>query len=491
MFQAIPAGFLKYRWGYTTAIKMSGKKAILTLLVAAMLLAGVVPAFAAAGLTVKTDLKYYTPGSTVAITGTAPAGVKVNIQINVTGTPVHTLATTATNDGKFTDSYTIPGNAAAAMYRVKVTTEDEKATASFYVLLVSTKKMAETLIDLADKAENLARETIDKLAEQEFTIPQAAEDQYNLGATALSEANSKLNDNPVGSIGSANKAMIHFRNAMVIAWRSTRVEDFAEHASQALDNRLERLTEMLEKTRDAVSSLTADDETANIMDKLNEVKDDIAEASNLLAESKVDEAAKKLTEAEKTLREALALIRRLLPKAKWPLMARFRENIQSRLDDCRNNLNWISGKLGKNYLEKAQTRLGLALGALANANQMIRNNMAEGAMEALQEASENLNEGITEVNGDYGRALGELNRMRAGAWCLRGTEALIRKWGQDPTAVQGRIGELEKKIDDATALVIEGKVEDAFKLFDYGRIWLPRMGKGFFGPTGWRFNRPG
>ena len=471
---------------------MSGKKAILTLLVAAMLLAGVVPAFAAAGLTVKTDLKYYTPGSTVAITGTAPAGVKVNIQINVTKTPVHTVATTATSDGKFTDSYTIPGNAAAAMYRVKVTTEDEKATASFYVLLVSTKEMAETLIGLADKAEKLARATIDKLAEQEFTIPQAAEDQYNLGATALSEANSKLGDgDPVGSIGSANKAMIHFRNAMVIAWRSTRVEDFAEHASQALDNRLERLTEMLEKTKDAVSSLTADDETASIMDKLDEVEDDIAEASNLLAESKVDEAAKKLTEAEKTLREALALIRRLLPKAKWPLMARFRENIQSRLDDCRNNLNRISGKLGKNYLEKAQTRLVLAFGAMANANQMIRNNMAEGAMEALQEASENLNEGITEVNGDYGRALGELNRMRAGAWCLRGTEALIRKWGQDPTAVQGRIDELEKKIDDATALVIAGKVEDAFKLFDYGRIWLPRIGKGFFGPTGWRFNRPG
>ena len=97
------------------------------------------------------------------------------------------------------------------------------------------------MISIAENSGKIATQTIKGLKESGITLPASVQANMDEGDSAIDRANVLLTEGKdMDSLETAQRAMIHYKNALSIALRAAKVGEVAEDREQALENQVER-----------------------------------------------------------------------------------------------------------------------------------------------------------------------------------------------------------------------------------------------------------
>ncbi len=482
----VPGGSSSIVGNPHTAEKRSmNSKKMMVVLAAALLLAPLVPlGFSAATLTIGIGPKYYNPGNTVKINGTAPGSALVALSVNGTAGVIWTKSVTATAAGKYSASYPIPAAAEVGIYTVTAKSGVLKASTVFLVTTVSTTGMATEMIDVAEKAKVLAFETIQSLKAKGMTILPAVNNSYTHGVSALDRAKTLLaSGNGIAATESAKRALTQFRNAMSIALKTAKVES-ENKQGDILTTQADRLAKQVATIQVVVDRLKQNGYTKNvtvIQADLNKATSHITTARSLITAGKYNLTIPELKAARDDLQSGITLLKDLLKDLRHDMMDKFKLHLNERITAAEDNI----GKMGK-YLSKDKVKgvlesLGNAKGLMNRAGNGLNSDDDETA-DDLNEASQEVNAGVSSVGNGYGQGMRQANLIRAQIQVLQEMAVKLEKRGQDTSDITAKIDELQSALDQATTQMMSGNAAAANSIMDAVKKGEHGLGMGKWKP---------
>ncbi len=470
-FQTVPAGSSSVLMRTHRAGEkwLNGRK-MMVALAAALLLVPLAPlALAAQGLTVQTGAKYYNAGDSVNIGGTAPANAAVHVGVNTTAGSVFTVDATANATGAYATTYTLPSAAPIGMYKVTAVSGNYTANTIFMVTSVSTADMAQQLIDIAETSRVLAEETIQGIRAQNVTLPPAVNNSITHGIEAIDRARALLAEgNDVAAAEAARSAMTHFKNAMALALRTANIEESVEeHRLEALQHRVERLTTEIDRIETVIGNLAeAWENVTEVQATTDAAKAHLANATTLIDEGNYTAADTELRAANDDIQQALQLLKPICKEARRAMMEKFKLNLKARINSAQDDIGKIKDHLNNTGVSAAMARIGNANGLLQRFENRLKDGQDDDAVDDLEDASEELDNGLASVdNNGYSYGMGQLNKIRAQIQVLQEMADLLEKQGKDATAILNKIEELQATLDAGLGQMMGGNVNGANTTF--------------------------
>ncbi len=471
LFQAVPAGSssrLAHR--LKTGEKQMDRKKLMVALAVALLLVPMAPlALATQSLTVETESNYYNAGDTVKIKGTAPANATVHVGVNATAGSVFTANVNANSTGAYATAYTLPAAAPIGIYNVTAKSGNLTANTVFMVTSISTGDMAQQLIDIAEMSRVLAEETIQSIRAQNVTLPPAVNNSITHGIEAIARAKAFLAEGKnIAAAEAAQSAMKHFKNAMSLALRIANVEEDAEeHLKESLQHQVDRLTSEVERLEVVLGNLVeAGENVTAIQVILNGTKPHLTNATALIGQGNYTAAETELKAAKDDLRQATQLLKPLYKEVRKGLMEKYKLNLKARIDSAEDDIGKLKDYLNEAGFSAAMARIGNANGLLQRFENRLKDGDDDDAVNDLEDASEELDDGIAEVDTDgYSYGMGQLNKIRAQIQVLQEMADLLTSQGKDATEFLNKIQELQATLDQGLSQMQGGNVDDANDTF--------------------------
>ncbi len=449
---------------------MNGRK-LLVALAAALLLVPLVPiALATATLTVQTAAKYYNAGDVVTIKGTSLAGTTVHINVNATTGSVYATNVVANTTGVYIAPYTLPATADLGIYKVTATRGNNTASTVFMVTSVSVKSMAQQLINAAAMSETLAQETIQSVKDRNVTLPAAVNSTMTQGTKALAIAQSLYaSGNYVAASESTQRAMNQFKNAMTLSLKIAKVEaNIYEQRFEILQRQVDRMTSDAKRISQVLSNLNdAGKDVTTARAKVAEANVSLILANTLIAGAKYDEAVTAAKAAKDSLQEALQLVRPLIQSVHRDMIDKFRLNLQQRVNATRGDLEKLGENLKNSNMNSMMGRLGSANGLIQSAKSKMGAGDDDEAVNDLVAASNDLTTTISTI-GDTGYSQGmmQTNMIRAQIQVLQDLAKTMKKQGKDTSAIEAKITELQSSLDQGLGQMMSGDVSSANKILE-------------------------
>ncbi len=471
VFQSVPSGSsssLMHR--LNAGVKHMNRKFMVVLAVALLLVPTVPLALATAILTVEINPTYYNAGDTVTISGTAPADADVEIDISNASDSVFFEEVAANSDGEYETSYEIPDDAAVGIYMITVAVNDETEDALFMVTTVSISDLAEQLIDSAEDSQELAEETIQAILDGNYTLPSAVNASMTQGKNAIEAAQGFYDDGLYrASAEAAQRAMVHFKNAMTLAIRAGKIEDTTTEDDNAtlteqvekLTGDAERISEILENMADEEMNVTA------IEDAVESAKDSLTSAAEHIENEEYEEAVADIKAARSSLHEAMQRLKTLLKDVRKGLMGQFKERLRARINATESDLDELDDCIQDQNMTSARRRLGNANGLLKHSEDKLAEGDDDDALDDLEEASEEFDEGLSDLDDDgYSNGMKNANQIRAQIQILEELASTMEEQGQDASAVYAKIEELQTLLDEGIDMMRNGNANGANDLFE-------------------------
>ncbi|MDP2900949.1 MAG: hypothetical protein Q8O47_08270 [Candidatus Bathyarchaeota archaeon] len=445
------------------------RKKLMVALAVALLLVPVAPLALAANLTVETGSKYYNAGETVKIKGTATANAIVHVGVNATAGSVFTANVTTNSTGAYATAYTLPIAAPIGIYTVIAKSGNSTADTIFMMSSVSTEDMAQQLIDIAEMSRVLAEETIQSIRTQNVTLPPAVNNSITHGIDAIARAKAFLAEGKnVAAAEAAQSAMKHFKNAMSLALRTANVEeDVEEHRRESLQHQVERLTREVERIEVVLGNLVeAGENVTAIQVILNGMKPHLTNATALIGQGNYTAAETEIKAAKDDLRQATQLLKPLYKEVRKGLMEKYKLNLKARIDSAEDDIGKLKDYLNEAGFSAAMARIGNANGFLKRFENRLKDGDDDDAVNDLEDASEELDDGIAEVDTDgYSYGMGQLNKIRAQIQVLQEMADLLTAQGKDATELLNKIQELQATLDQGLSQMQGGNIDDANDTF--------------------------
>jgi tetratricopeptide (TPR) repeat protein len=430
------------------------------------LLAPMIPlSLATAILTVQTNSKFYNIGDTVTITGTAASST---IQIDLkSATTSKTLSDIAVVAGVYSKTYVLL-SAELGAWTVTVTSGTEKATTIFIVTTVKTEDMAKQMIEIAKKSGQIASETIKSLTG--VTLPVSVNANMDEGKSAIDRANALLIEGKnLAALEAAQKAMVHYKNALSIALRAAKVGEVAEDREQTLKNWVQRLSSEINRFEEVIHNNVEEtlQGSSGITPKITSAKAALVLASTLIGQEKYDEALAKIKEARDYLKEAMDLLKPILKDIRKGLMEKFMLHLRERVEAAESDMGKMKGFLSGTKMSEALIRFGRANGLVNRAENMLKNGQDDDALEDLDDASQELGEGITVVDDNgFSQGMMRTNQIRAQIQILKEMAEQYQRKSKDASDILAKIVELQSTLDDGLGMMSNGEINGAYGFFD-------------------------
>jgi len=441
---------------------------LMVVLAVALLLVPAVPFISAsATLTVQIGPKYYNAGDAVAITGTAAANATVQIDVTYNSASVFSANAVANSAGAYTATYTIPAGSSTGVYTITATSGTESDDTVFMVTSVSTSEMATQLIESAEKSQTLAEETIQGIIALNYTMPAAVNSSMTQGANAIADAKAFYAQGLyVAAAEAAQRAMNHFKNAMTLAIRAGRPEDFHhDDENETLTHQIEMLGDEVERISEVLDNISDSQNVTAIQMLVQSAEASLTLASTYVEAGNYTEAATAAKSARDDLRDAMQQLQALLKDVRKGLMERFKERLRERINATETELDELGGNIMN--ATNARHRFGLARGFINRAEQQIANGTDDDALNDLEEATNEYAHGLCDIdNNGYSQGMKQTNTIRAQIQVLEELLAKMKEQGQDTSAVEAKIAELQALLDEGMGMMQNGKVDDANDLFE-------------------------
>jgi hypothetical protein len=469
VFQGIPAGSSSIKLHRLMAGEKSMNKKLMVIFAAAMLLVPTAPLIlASATLTVQTGVKYYTPGNTVTINGVAPANVTVHLNVTyASGSVFSADAMANATTGAYASSYVLPATAFIGIYTVTATSGALTDDTVFMVTSVSTSQMAQQLINAAGQSQVLAQETIQAIIAKGYTVPPAVNATMTLGESALADAASLYSQgNYVAASEAAQRAMAQFKNAMTLAIRSGKIET-PEDENATIRLQVERLQKESERISEVLTALSAAGSNVTAIEaKVTAANVSLASASSLVQAGNYTEAATAIKAARDDLKDAMQMLKTLYMQVRKELMLQYKNHLRERLNSTKGDINKLKDYLIAGNMTAAFKNFGSVESYIKRCEDRMNATDDEDALNDLEAANREFGNGIRALDSNgYSQGVGSTNNIRAQIQVLQQLEAKLKKSGQDTSAIEAQIAELQSTLNEGMGMMQNGNANGANKIF--------------------------
>jgi hypothetical protein len=111
-------------------------------------------------------------------------------------------------------------------------------------------------------------------------------------------------------------------------------------------------------------------------------------------------------------------------------------------------------------------RFGAANGFIHRAETSLKEGLDDDALSDLEEANNEYNNGLSDVdNNGYSQSMKQMNTIRAQIQVLQQLEETLKSQGQDTSAVEAKIQELQALLDEGLGMMQNGNANGANDLF--------------------------
>ncbi len=421
-------------------------------------------------LTVEIEQNYYISGDIVAITGIASADATLEITIKHAYVQVFTAKVVADSSGGYRALYTLPSTALNGLYTITATSGSLTSDTVFVVTTDSISEIARRQIETAEQSRAMSERTIHEITGLGNLVPAEAASDLASGVKATLEAKALYTKGEyAASAEAAQLAMNKFRIAMTLAIRNAKNGyEYTASPSEVLSRKVEMLSDEVEKLSAVIANLGESGEDVAAIDALIEsARTSLGSAVTKINNGDVSEAAGALAAAQIGLQDAKQILKPLVVGLREGLMEQFKNHLKARLSASIGDLDKLRDQVQVVNMNAAAQRLGYANGLITRAEMRLSEGMFDEALSDLEAASKEFGLGLRDVDkGSLSQGLMQVNVIRCQIQVQQGISERLRRQGQDVSALDSHILELEKLVEDGMGMMIRGDASGANGLFD-------------------------
>jgi len=491
VFQNVSTGSSNSTSTPIRAVKsMSLGKLAAILMVALLVSPSLAVAKEATGPTVFTDDPAYEPGEEVEISGTAEPNSEVNITVSDGSDEIFNDTVHTDGKGEFSTEFTLPEEVAAGVYTVVASVFEVTAEASFTVVEMDLKELAEGLLDQAEELKEDLNELLVLLEEEGVEVSQEILDDMNEGILAFEEAEQLIEQKEYGE--AAEKAL---EALAILGDVFDDVQALVPEEEPPEEEALLKDEEPEDDVERGMGLYVAIDMALRYVDKVNETVDRLVEEGYEFDEEYIRERFKEAEDALLALRaklealdsyasiaeiaKDLARIREFLgetngllhstavKKHKLQMTERFMEQVQNRV----RVLNDTILKLRERLEAEKTVMVGNALGNVYRKIERLRERLStddvEELLDELENAVDEIDENLDKLNGKgTSTNLKSMNVVEARMNVLRKSAEKLRRKGGDTSDVDEELEAATGLLERMMERLREGDSTEAQNILD-------------------------
>lgn len=454
------------------------------------------PSFAmaeeATGLTIFTDVSVYEAGEDVEISGTAEANSEVNVTVGDGYGVIFNVTLYADVEGNFLAEFTLPEDVVAGVYKVIVSVFEVTAEASFTVVDMELKELAERLLDQAEELKEDLDEILDLLEEEGIEVPQEILDVIEAAILAIDEVE-ELNE--LGEYGAAAEKAREalsilgdtFERAQSLVPEEERPpedrggppetdepEDEVERGIGlyvAIDMAL-RFIDRVNATVDSLIEEGYEFDEEHIRERLKEAKDTLLalkeKLDSLDTEASIADIAQELARIREFLGETNGLLySTAVKKHKLEMTERFMEQVQNRVVMLNDTILKLHERLEAEKTVMVGNVLRNVYRKVERLRQRLSTDNVTVLLDELEDTVDEIDENLDELNGEgTSTNLRAMNMVDARIKVLRRSAERLRRKGRDTSDVDEDLEEAIGLLEKMMERLQEGKVTAFTGLLD-------------------------
>ena len=491
VFQNVSAGSSNSTSTPIRAMKsMSLGKLTAILMVALLVSPSLAVAEEATGPTVFTDDPAYEPGEEVEISGTAEPNSEVNITVSDGSDEIFNDTVHTDGKGEFSTEFTLPEEVAAGVYTVVASVFEVTAEASFTVVDMDLKELAEGLLDQAEELKEDLNELLELLEEEGVEVSQEILDDMNEGILAFEETEQLIEQKEYGE--AAEKALEAlailgdvFDDVQALVPEEEPPEEEALLKDEEPEDDVERgmglyvaidmALRYVDKVNETVDRLVEEGyefDEEYIRERLKEAEDALlalmAKLEVLDSYASIAEIAKDLARIREFLGETNGLLHSTaVKKHKLQMTERFMEQVQNRV----RVLNDTILKLHERLEAEKTVMVGNALGNVYRKIERLRERLStddvEELLDELENAVDEIDENLDKLNGKgTSTNLKSMNIVEARMNVLRKSAEKLRRKGGDTSDVDEELEAATGLLERMMERLREGDSTEAQNILD-------------------------
>jgi hypothetical protein len=479
------------RFGKLTAI----------LMVALLVSPSLVIAEEAVALTVVTDEYLYEPGDEVEISGTAEPNSEVNVTISDGTKEIFKGRTLADEEGNFSVEFKLLEEAVAGAYTVAASIFEASADASFVVVDMELKELAEELLDMAEELRDDLDELLDLLEERGVEVPPEILEDLDAGVQTLEEAEGLMENEEYGA--TAEKA----RDALeILGGVFESAEALVPEEGEPPEGEEPLETEEPEEPEDDVERgiglYVAIDMALRFIDKVNVTVDRLidegyefdyelirgrleeAEDALIALRDKLDSLESDASIAD--IAQELARIRGYLGETngllhstavrqhKQEMAEKFMGHVQNRIRSLNETILKLRERLEAEKMAMVGHNLGVVSRKIERLRERLSTDEVDELLGELEDAVEEIEDNLDELNGrGTSSNLKAMNMVEARIRVLRNTAERLRRKGEETSGVDeelenaaGLLERMRERLEEGENVAAQELLDEVSRKFD-------------------------
>ncbi|MCK4438277.1 hypothetical protein KAV47_04300 [Candidatus Bathyarchaeota archaeon] len=409
LFRLIPSGSynIAARIQVDRMKRVKAATAMMLIIVAASTL---LPAYSQPTLTASQPSVYARPGGMYTVRGTASPGALVVVEFTASNGDAFSYNFTAPATGSYSLNVTLPGDLAPDVYTVQIRIGDSVVSSSrVLVSSMSQRERLQNMIQSIIRTKQALEAYMAELEEEGEAVPMAVLNGYREAQEALQEARRYFEDGQyAAALAEARRAQTMFQRAFKAVTEpqppeaDTRPSPEIRRAREALENHRNLSKRLADNGYDTTALDGALDNIGSLIDE--------AEAKHSKGDREGSQRA--LKAAVEAMNRVRARIEQLSQQVKTRLASRYRENMESRVEEMRQTLNQYQNTITDQ--DRAQ-----ALGSLSATDQKLQRlketlQAGQVDMDEIQELSDDIEMAVSTIQDEETRnTLSDMDRAHA------------------------------------------------------------------------------
>ncbi len=468
-----------------SAVKsMSLGKLAAILMVALLVSPSLAMAEEAMGLTVFTDEPAYEPSEEVEISGTAEPNSEVNITVGDGSDEIFNDTVYADGEGEFSTEFRLPEEIATGVYMVVASVFEVTAEASFTVVEMDLKELAEGLLDTAEELKEDLDEILGLLEDEEIELPEDILESIEDAMTALEEAEQLVEDEKYGAAAEKAREALGvlgsvFDRAQALVPEEEPPEDEEPEddvekgigLNVAIDMAL-RFVDKVNETVDRLIEEGYESDVESIRERLKEAEDVLLalrdELDSLDSDVSIADIARELGRIRESLGETNSLLHSMAVKRhKLEMTGRFMEQVQNRVRVLNDTILKLRERLEAEKTVMVGNTLGNVYRKIKRLRERISTDDVDDLLDELEDAVEDIDENLDELNSEgISTNLKSMNMVEARINVLRKSAERLRRKGWDTSDVDVELEAATRLLERMMEQLQEGDSTEAQNILD-------------------------
>ena len=275
------------------------------------------------------------PGGSVVISGNAPSGVTIHLQISNSRGILESFNLSVADTSYFNLLYEVPFDAHTDIYRVKTEFEGISTETSFVVSRISSQQLAVNIKILVMNAKRQAETILIEARKHGELLPVSIRDLYTEGVSELDKASNAIQrQNYVEAYSFSKEALNKFREIVEYSYGKEYILPVdSQNERFEIEDDIDRLERQYAQLETIVRKMKGFGINVSLLEQnLSTLHLKIEEAKRLVNEGKLIEAARVVSSTQSVIEKRLSEVRQRQNSITKRLAERYQESLEKRVE---------------------------------------------------------------------------------------------------------------------------------------------------------------